>query len=146
MARSSPSESKVLLLFFTQFWAMKNYFLSWFDTEERNHSNNYSRKIRNSQYIKYLKNNDDKDSICFYFGWAVKLKVMAFFQCLQVIENSLEAAKQLIADVDLQLLVHNQYGKGFMKVCRVSPDAYIQLALQLAYYRVRVYWLKHYKL
>lgn len=24
---------------------------------------------------------------------------------------------------------------GFMKVCRVSPDAYIQMALQLAYYR-----------
>ncbi|XP_061195798.1 carnitine O-palmitoyltransferase 1, liver isoform-like isoform X1 [Saccostrea echinata] len=56
--------------------------------------------------------------------------------CLQVIENSLEAAKQLIADVDLELLVHNQYGKGFMKVCRVSPDAYIQIALQLAYYRL----------
>jgi hypothetical protein len=55
-----------------------------------------------------------------------------------VIENSLEAAKQLIADVDLELLVHNQYGKGFMKVCRVSPDAYIQYALQLAYYRVRL--------
>lgn len=54
-----------------------------------------------------------------------------------MIENSLEAAKQLIADVDLELLVHNQYGKGFMKVCRVSPDAYIQLGLQLAYYRVR---------
>lgn len=63
------------------------------------------------------------------------------FQCLQVIENSLEAAKQLIADVDLQLLVHNQYGKGFMKVCRISPDAYIQLALQLAYYRVDVHLL-----
>lgn len=58
-----------------------------------------------------------------------------------MIENSLEAAKQLIADVDLQLLVHNQYGKGFMKVCRISPDAYIQLALQLAYYRVDVHLL-----
>nr|XP_022293319.1 carnitine O-palmitoyltransferase 1, liver isoform-like isoform X1 [Crassostrea virginica]XP_022293320.1 carnitine O-palmitoyltransferase 1, liver isoform-like isoform X1 [Crassostrea virginica] len=56
--------------------------------------------------------------------------------CLQAIETSLEAAKQLIADVDLELLVHDQYGKGFMKVCRVSPDAYIQLALQIAYYRM----------
>lgn len=62
------------------------------------------------------------------------------WQCLQAIETSLEAAKQLIADVDLELLVHDQYGKGFMKVCRVSPDAYIQLALQIAYYRVRVHW------
>ena len=25
--------------------------------------------------------------------------------------------------------------QGFMKKCRMSPDAYIQMALQLAYYR-----------
>lgn len=31
--------------------------------------------------------------------------------------------------------MHDNYGKGFMKICRVSPDAYIQMALQLAYYR-----------
>jgi len=31
--------------------------------------------------------------------------------------------------------VHQEYGKGFMKKCRISPDAYIQMALQLAYYR-----------
>lgn len=31
--------------------------------------------------------------------------------------------------------MHDAYGKGFMKTCRVSPDAYIQMALQLAYYR-----------
>lgn len=31
--------------------------------------------------------------------------------------------------------MHTAYGKGFMKKCRVSPDAYIQMALQLAYYR-----------
>ncbi|CAM6031347.1 unnamed protein product, partial [Sphagnum compactum] len=38
-------------------------------------------------------------------------------------------------DVELRILVHNQYGKGFMKTCKLSPDAYIQMALQLAYYR-----------
>ncbi|KAK3098023.1 hypothetical protein FSP39_015419 [Pinctada imbricata] len=56
--------------------------------------------------------------------------------CLQVIENSYEVAKQLISDVDLCLLKHDHYGKGFMKTCKVSPDAYIQLALQLAYFRM----------
>jgi carnitine O-palmitoyltransferase 1, liver isoform len=32
-------------------------------------------------------------------------------------------------------VVHKAFGKGFIKTCRVSPDAYIQMALQLAYYR-----------
>lgn len=31
--------------------------------------------------------------------------------------------------------MHDAYGKGFMKVNSISPDAYIQMALQLAYYR-----------
>lgn len=37
--------------------------------------------------------------------------------------------------MDLRIYVHNRYGKGFVKQCRLSPDAYIQMALQLAYYR-----------
>ena len=31
--------------------------------------------------------------------------------------------------------MHDSYGKGFMKKCQLSPDAYIQMALQLAYFR-----------
>lgn len=38
-------------------------------------------------------------------------------------------------DVDLRIYVNDIYGKGFMKKCSMSPDAYIQMALQLAYYR-----------
>lgn len=45
------------------------------------------------------------------------------------------AAQKLLNDVDLRIYVHDHYGKGFMKKCSVSPDAYIQMALQLAYYR-----------
>ena len=46
-------------------------------------------------------------------------------------------AQQLIGDVQLQLVKHDAYGKGFMKKCGVSPDAYIQMALQIAYFRAR---------
>ncbi|KAK2147018.1 hypothetical protein LSH36_573g01026 [Paralvinella palmiformis] len=56
-------------------------------------------------------------------------------QCQQVIERSLAVANDLIADVDLHLIMHDSYGKGFMKKCHTSPDAFIQMALQLAYYR-----------
>jgi len=55
--------------------------------------------------------------------------------CQDVIEQNLSVATDLIADVDLHLIMHDAYGKGFMKKCRISPDAYIQMALQLAYYR-----------
>ena len=39
-------------------------------------------------------------------------------------------------DLDLHILKHDNYGKGFIKTCKVSPDAYIQIALQLAHYKV----------
>ncbi|XP_037811824.1 carnitine O-palmitoyltransferase 1, liver isoform isoform X1 [Lucilia sericata] len=55
--------------------------------------------------------------------------------CISQIEEAVMDANKLINDIDLRILVHNQYGKGFMKKCRLSPDAFIQMALQLAYYR-----------
>lgn len=51
------------------------------------------------------------------------------------IEHSLKSAEVILSDVDLKLAMFKDYGKGFVKQCRVSPDAYIQMALQLAYYR-----------
>ncbi|KAL7641358.1 UNVERIFIED_CONTAM: hypothetical protein RMT77_008497 [Armadillidium vulgare] len=38
-------------------------------------------------------------------------------------------------DLDLILINHTRFGKGFIKSVRVSPDAFIQIALQFAYYR-----------
>ncbi|KAK8725563.1 hypothetical protein OTU49_010621 [Cherax quadricarinatus] len=38
-------------------------------------------------------------------------------------------------DLDLEIRNHDKYGKGVIKKARVSPDAFIQIALQLAYYR-----------
>ena len=40
-----------------------------------------------------------------------------------------------LQDIHHQIIVHKQFGKGFIKTCRLSPDAFIQMALQLAYYR-----------
>ncbi|XP_065211609.1 carnitine O-palmitoyltransferase 1, liver isoform isoform X2 [Planococcus citri] len=54
---------------------------------------------------------------------------------IDAIEKSYKTAYTLLNDLDLRILMHKAYGKGFMKTCRVSPDAYIQMALQLAYYR-----------
>ncbi|XP_067951090.1 carnitine O-palmitoyltransferase 1, liver isoform-like isoform X2 [Watersipora subatra] len=56
-------------------------------------------------------------------------------ECLDVAESSLRVAQAIAADVDLHIQVHQEFGKGVIKKCRISPDAFIQLALQVAYFR-----------
>lgn len=65
-----------------------------------------------------------------------RLKWEIPFDCLETIEYASQCALALINDVDLKLLMCDKYGKGFIKKCKVSPDAFIQMVLQLAYYRV----------
>lgn len=57
--------------------------------------------------------------------------------CVKIINYFLnyQVVQKLINDIELRIYVHNEYGKGFMKASAMSPDAYIQMALQLAYYR-----------
>lgn len=40
-----------------------------------------------------------------------------------------------ISDLDFFVYRYRGYGKTFIKSCKVSPDAYIQLSIQLAYYK-----------
>ncbi|KAM9783830.1 carnitine O-palmitoyltransferase 1, liver isoform isoform X1 [Syngnathus typhle] len=51
--------------------------------------------------------------------------------------SSLAVAKALADDVDCHVFPFRDFGKGRIKKLRVSPDAFIQIALQLAYYRDR---------
>ncbi|KAI0215786.1 Carnitine O-palmitoyltransferase 1, liver, partial [Lamellibrachia satsuma] len=51
------------------------------------------------------------------------------------VDRALTISQQNNDDLDFCLQEFSAYGKGFIKKCKVSPDAYIQLALQLAYYR-----------
>lgn len=40
-----------------------------------------------------------------------------------------------IDNLDFYVYRYKGYGKNFIKACQVSPDAYIQLSLQLAYFK-----------
>ncbi|XP_038155947.1 carnitine O-palmitoyltransferase 1, muscle isoform [Cyprinodon tularosa] len=56
-------------------------------------------------------------------------------ECQDVIETSYLLARQLADDVDFNCYLFSEFGKGLIKKCRTSPDAFIQLALQLAQFR-----------
>jgi len=53
------------------------------------------------------------------------------------IRSSYNNYQGLINDIDLSVTSYSNYGKDFVKKCRVSPDAYVQMAMQLAYFRDR---------
>lgn len=58
-------------------------------------------------------------------------------QACEKIEEALVEAQVAIANLDLFVLYHAEFGKGAIKKCKISPDAFIQMALQLAYYKVQ---------
>lgn len=56
----------------------------------------------------------------------------------EITQRMLVAARTVdkrISDLDFFVYRYRGYGKTFIKGCKVSPDAYIQLAIQLAYYK-----------
>ncbi|XP_011302996.1 choline O-acetyltransferase [Fopius arisanus] len=57
-------------------------------------------------------------------------------QSLSDIREAMTAFDALVEDLDLCILWFEDYSKEFIKACSISPDAYIQLALQLTYFRL----------
>ncbi|KAM6961179.1 carnitine O-palmitoyltransferase 1, liver isoform [Aplochiton taeniatus] len=56
-------------------------------------------------------------------------------ECQDTIQSSLKVAVALADDVDSIIVPFTDFGKGLIKKCRTSPDAFVQIALQLAHYR-----------
>uniref|UniRef100_A0A3Q2WIG3 Carnitine O-acetyltransferase a n=1 Tax=Haplochromis burtoni TaxID=8153 RepID=A0A3Q2WIG3_HAPBU len=58
------------------------------------------------------------------------------------IKKAIEEAKQsidkIVQDLDFSILSFSHYGKNFLKANKMSPDPFIQMAIQLAYYRVHL--------
>ncbi|XP_075561613.1 LOW QUALITY PROTEIN: carnitine O-palmitoyltransferase 1, muscle isoform [Pelecanus crispus] len=56
-------------------------------------------------------------------------------ECCAAIEGSYRLAKALADDVDFCCFQFSAFGKGLIKRCRTSPDAFVQISLQLAHFR-----------
>ena len=61
---------------------------------------------------------------------------LSLTQAVSRIEAELATVQASIANLDLYVLHHDMFGKGVIKRMGISPDGFIQMALQLAYYKV----------
>lgn len=66
---------------------------------------------------------------------AEKLKFQLSKSCCKEIEKAHSIYAEARADLDMYILRFGEYGKGMAKRAKCSPDAWIQMALQLAYFR-----------
>ncbi|XP_069000145.1 choline O-acetyltransferase [Embiotoca jacksoni] len=53
----------------------------------------------------------------------------------KLLSSSADKLQRLVRNLDMNVHKFYEYGKEFIKKQKMSPDAYIQVALQLAYYR-----------
>uniref|UniRef100_A0A8C2JXM5 Carnitine O-palmitoyltransferase 1, muscle isoform n=1 Tax=Cyprinus carpio TaxID=7962 RepID=A0A8C2JXM5_CYPCA len=71
---------------------------------------------------------------CFHLGYTAEGHCKGDINKMFVM-GSYMIAKGIADDVDFHGCLFNEFGKSLIKKCRTSPDAFIQLALQLAHYR-----------
>jgi carnitine O-palmitoyltransferase 1 len=85
--------------------------------------------------IGYDSQGQTKGNVRFDLPNPIKLRWEFNSEMEEVIMESYKVAYELLNDVDLHIYAHDAFGKGFSKECKTSPDAFVQMALQLAYYR-----------
>lgn len=53
-----------------------------------------------------------------------------------ILKKQAEVFDELANELELEVLIFNEFGKDSIKNWRVSPDGFIQLIMQLAHYKL----------
>lgn len=61
--------------------------------------------------------------------------IETFLHVFRLINQALKNAATVSEGLDLEIYRFNDYGKEIIKKQNISPDAYVQVALQVTYYR-----------
>ena len=65
-----------------------------------------------------------------------KLKWNINSQIRKWIDHARVLIDKSIQNLDMYILKYNKFGRDFPKNIKISPDSFIQLSMQLAYYRL----------
>lgn len=63
----------------------------------------------------------------------------------EAIAEASQYAQNLISDLDLQVFHYTSYGKNIIKKLKCSPDAFVQAAMQLAFFRNQGFFVQTYE-
>lgn len=84
--------------------------------------------------IKYLASTDDRP-VASGLMKPVKLQLNLTSEVKEKLQAARDSSQRMVDDLDLKVFVFDEFGKDVPKSQKVSPDSFIQNAIQLAYYR-----------
>ncbi|RXN12990.1 carnitine O-palmitoyltransferase liver isoform-like protein [Labeo rohita] len=99
------------------------------------HGKCYDRWFDKSFSVVVYKNG--KNGLNAEHSWADAPAVAHLWEVQTQVSESLAVARALADDVDCHVFPFREFGKGRIKKMKMSPDSFVQMALQLAYYRDR---------
>ncbi|XP_039762865.1 carnitine O-acetyltransferase-like isoform X1 [Pararge aegeria] len=86
--------------------------------------------------IKYIEQDRAVESPSSNVKEPVRLEFNVDSEVTSMINTAKQSLDKLVADLDLNCFKYDKYGKNFIKSQKMSPDSYLQMAMQYAFYRL----------
>ncbi|CAL8295078.1 unnamed protein product [Gadus morhua 'NCC'] len=86
--------------------------------------------------VQYMQQPDTLRSPMVPLSMPLKLRFNITPEVKRDIENAKQNMNMMVHDLDVKVLVFSHFGQNVPKQHKLSPDAFVQLALQLAYFRM----------